>query len=136
MTPADYVMHLVLSVFLIIGVYQFYFWCQRHPLAAPREFHLAVDDWIPLVDAISVFVPPNRWFHQHFNVSEHDDRYLAFHAPRGGGGNERVEDRARDQIEYPDEDPFVRDYYKQRLAEEGVDVTMPDALWDGMSRTS
>jgi len=47
MTPADYLMHLVLSVFLIIGVYQFYFWCQRHPLAAPREFHLAVDDWIP-----------------------------------------------------------------------------------------
>src|SRR5438093_1085019 len=47
--------------------------------------------YIPWHEA-SVFVPPNRWFHQHFNVSDHDDRYLAFHAPRGGGGNERVED--------------------------------------------
>jgi len=47
MSPADYLVHLVLSVFLIVGGYQFYFWCQRHPLTAPREFPLAVDSWIP-----------------------------------------------------------------------------------------
>ena len=32
MRTADYAVDLVLSVFLIVGVYQFYFWCQRHPL--------------------------------------------------------------------------------------------------------
>src|SRR5262245_12388125 len=47
MSPADYLVHLVLSVFLIVGGYQFYFWCQRHPLTAPRELPLAVDSWIP-----------------------------------------------------------------------------------------
>ena len=47
MKPSDYVIHLTLSVFLIIGVYQFYFWCQRHQLARPRELKLPVDDWIP-----------------------------------------------------------------------------------------
>ena len=47
MNTADYVIHLTLSVFLIIGVYQFYFWCQRQQWAAPRELKLAVDDWIP-----------------------------------------------------------------------------------------
>jgi membrane-associated phospholipid phosphatase len=47
MRPSDYVIHLTLSVFLIVGVYQFYFWCQRHQLSRPRELKLAIDDWIP-----------------------------------------------------------------------------------------
>ena len=47
MSPSDYLIHLTLSVFLIVGVYQFYFWCQRNPLAQPREIRIRVDDWIP-----------------------------------------------------------------------------------------
>jgi len=43
----DYAINLVLSVFLIVGVYQFYFWCQRNHLAAPRELKLTIDEWIP-----------------------------------------------------------------------------------------
>ena len=60
--------------------------------------------FIPWHEA-SVFVPPNRWFHQHFNVSDHDDRYLAFHAPRGAPPSLRP---AADQIEYYQEDPLIR----------------------------
>lgn len=33
MHPADYIIHLTLSVFLIVGLYQFYFWRRRHALA-------------------------------------------------------------------------------------------------------
>jgi membrane-associated phospholipid phosphatase len=47
MNGADYLIDLTLSVFLIIGVYQLYFWCQRNPLGAPRELSFAVDEWIP-----------------------------------------------------------------------------------------
>jgi membrane-associated phospholipid phosphatase len=47
MTVADYVINLVLSAILIIGAYQFYFWCQRNPLAAPRQFKLRLDESIP-----------------------------------------------------------------------------------------
>lgn len=47
MKPADYMIHLALSIFLIVGVYQFYFWCQRHQFARPRRLKLPVDDWIP-----------------------------------------------------------------------------------------
>lgn len=47
MTTSDYLIHLVLSVFLIVGGYQFYFWCQRHPLTPPRQLRTRLDRWIP-----------------------------------------------------------------------------------------
>lgn len=47
MRIADYAVNLTLSVILIIGVYQFYFWCQRNHLVAPRELRLPIDEWIP-----------------------------------------------------------------------------------------
>ena len=47
MKITDYAVNLVLSMFLIVGVYQFYFWCQRNTVASPRELKLRIDDWIP-----------------------------------------------------------------------------------------
>ena len=47
MSQSDYLIHLTLSVFLVVGVYQFYFWCQRNPLGQPRELRLRIDDRIP-----------------------------------------------------------------------------------------
>ncbi len=47
MKITDYAVNLILSVFLIVGVYQFYFWCQRNSVASPRELKLRVDEWIP-----------------------------------------------------------------------------------------
>ena len=40
---------LILSVVLIIGAYQVYFWCQRRTFVAPREWTTRYDDWIPYV---------------------------------------------------------------------------------------
>jgi membrane-associated phospholipid phosphatase len=47
MGASDYLINLLLSVMLITGVYQFYFWCQRNPLVAPRELGLFIDERIP-----------------------------------------------------------------------------------------
>lgn len=47
MGPGDYLIDLLLSVMLITGVYQFYFWCQRNPLTTPRELGLFLDERIP-----------------------------------------------------------------------------------------
>jgi len=78
----------------------------------------------------SLFVPPNRWFHQHFNIGGSNARYLALHPPMQFHGHaEKVEDRAKDQIEYPDEDPFIRKRFEAELAKRGVQSLMPDEAY-------
>jgi len=47
MASVDYAIHLAMTVFLIFGIYQFYFWCQRHPVVAARCFSSTIDDGIP-----------------------------------------------------------------------------------------
>jgi membrane-associated phospholipid phosphatase len=47
MKTSDYVIHLVLSCVLIVGAYQFYFWCQRNAPFEPRELRSRIDDLIP-----------------------------------------------------------------------------------------
>ena len=78
----------------------------------------------------SMLVPPNRWFHQHFNAGGAMARYLALHPPMQFHGHaEKVEDRAKDQIEYPNEDPFIRKKFEEELAKRGVKSLMPDEAY-------
>ena len=78
----------------------------------------------------SLFVPPDRWFHQHFNVGETSARYLAFHPPvQFEGWAETIQDRLKDQIEFPDEDPFVRQKFEEELAKKGLTSMMPEEAY-------
>ena len=69
----------------------------------------------------SVFVPPDNWYHQHFNVGNTPARYLALHPPRpfAKSGNEA------NQIEYPSEEPFIREKFEAALAQRGARSLMP-----------
>jgi hypothetical protein len=70
--------------------------------------------------------PPDKWFHQHFNAGGDMARYLALHPPMQFHGHaEKVEDRAKDQIEYPNEDPFIRQKFEQELGKRGIKSEMP-----------
>jgi len=74
----------------------------------------------------SMLTPPDRWFHQHFNVGGTLARYLAMHPPMQFHGHaEKLEDRAKDQIEYPDEDPFIRQKFEEELAKHGLKSLIP-----------
>ena len=47
MSPLDIGINLVLSVVLIVGAYQFYFFTQRHWIRPPRRFVSPIDERIP-----------------------------------------------------------------------------------------
>lgn len=53
LTPLQIGVNLVLSVVLIVGAYQFYFFTQRHRWREPRVFHSPLDERIPFVPAWS-----------------------------------------------------------------------------------
>jgi len=74
----------------------------------------------------SMFVPPGHWFHQHFNVGGSPARYLAFHPlPQFSGHAESVEDRAKDQIDYAAEEPWIREKFEGELEKRGIKSEMP-----------
>jgi mannose-6-phosphate isomerase-like protein (cupin superfamily) len=79
----------------------------------------------------SIFSPPDRWFHQHFNAGSGPTRFIAMHF--GGGKRFRTGEKWRgvestktggDQIEYEDEDPEIRQQYERELAKEGLAIEM------------
>jgi gentisate 1,2-dioxygenase len=77
----------------------------------------------------SVFVPPDYWYHQHFNVADEPARYLALHPPRpfaksGIPGN---------QIEYPEEEPFIREKFEAELKQRGLGSLMPPEAYQDAS---
>jgi quercetin dioxygenase-like cupin family protein len=91
-------------------------------------------DW----DDGSMFVPPDHWFHQHFNAGGDPARYLAstwiggkyFAEGLGGGGRTHrlgtvSVHKGGNMIDYDDEDPAIRELYEQELKKSGVDIQMP-----------
>ena len=81
----------------------------------------------------SMFVPPDRWYHQHFNVSVTPARYMAFHAmSQVGGGAERVMDPRRDQIEYPNEESWIREMFAEELSKRGLKSLMPEEAYTNL----
>jgi len=78
----------------------------------------------------SMLTPPDRWFHQHFNAGASTARYLALHPPMQFHGHaEKIEDRAKDQIEYTDEEPWIRKKFAEELGQRGVMSLMPDEAY-------
>lgn len=77
----------------------------------------------------SMFVPPNRWFHQHFNVGGMPARYLAIHPPIQLHGYTEKVVTANDQIEYSAEDPSVREMFEKELGTRSLTSLMPDEVY-------
>jgi oxalate decarboxylase/phosphoglucose isomerase-like protein (cupin superfamily) len=82
----------------------------------------------------TLIVPPNMWFHQHFNSGTTPARYLALKhevvSIRNAQGVPKAWISRRiggDQIDYADEKPFVRKMFADELAKNGATPRMDQA---------
>jgi oxalate decarboxylase/phosphoglucose isomerase-like protein (cupin superfamily) len=82
----------------------------------------------------SLIVPPNMWFHQHFNTGTSPARYLAFKhetvSIRNAQGVPKAWISMRiggDQIDYADERPEIRATFAEALAKHGLESRMEAA---------
>src|SRR2546427_168613 len=73
----------------------------------------------------TLLVPPLQWYHQHFNSGKTPARFVKL----GGWNNDLypftttlVSDPGRTDIDYPDEDPKVRQIFAERLTAAGGEV--------------
>lgn len=87
-------------------------------------------DWQPG----TMVVPPNMWFHQHFNTGTEPARYLAFKhevvSVRNAQGVPKAWISQRvggDQIDYADEPETVRTQFAEALAARGMTPRMEEA---------
>ena len=106
-----------------------------------------MQDYIP-GGLISAAPGPSNWFHQHFAIGKEPFRVFNYTGPMpgnpaaSGGGNfaafaeegELVRQHADiteggNAIPYHLEDPHVREYFEQRLKEEGAVSTMPPEVY-------
>ena len=80
-----------------------------------------------------MIVPPNMWFHQHFNTGTTPARYMAFKAEgvaiRNAQGVPKAWISRRvggDQIDYADESPLIRESFSAALAKAGLAPRMDE----------
>jgi hypothetical protein len=84
-----------------------------------------------------VIVPSDGTYHQHFNSGTRRARYMALtpgtHGlrnpiPRGQGADASFKAGGY-QIEYVDEDPWIREHFEEELAKRGLITRMPDEAY-------
>ena len=83
----------------------------------------------------SCFIPPNGWYHQHFNAGDKPAKYMPFHTPRHRlfGGQRGADRWPRNQIEYPDEETWIREKFEAELAKRGVKNQMQPQCYEDPS---
>jgi oxalate decarboxylase/phosphoglucose isomerase-like protein (cupin superfamily) len=74
----------------------------------------------------TIFVPPEMWYHQHFNTGTGEGRYLAL-------GPQRAQFQGTPyshQIEYPYEDPWIRNTWEGEIGKKGMQTLMPKECYE------
>jgi hypothetical protein len=78
-------------------------------------------------------MPPDRWYHQHFNTGGDAAKYMAttwiggkYWSKAMGGGGRISFHQGGNMIDYPDEDPIVRAMFEEDLKKNGLKMRMPE----------
>ncbi len=98
---------------------------QGFSLMWPRDGDILRIDWKPG----SMLVPPEGWYHTHFNTGPEPARVLALRRGFRGLGPVWYSmisiHEGGHQLEYEDEPPEIRPMYEAELAKNGVKLNMP-----------
>jgi len=70
-----------------------------------------------------------QMYHQHFNVGSTPARYLVLQTVGRPGRSERDLEQGTNQIEYPDEDPWIRQTFEKELARRGLTSLMDEKAY-------
>jgi quercetin dioxygenase-like cupin family protein len=107
------------------------------PWAAGKGEQVIQQDYVP-GGMVSAAPGGGDWLHQHFAIGKDPFRVFNFTGGAGiGGGDEGDEivggganiQQGGTAVGYADEDPYIRKYYQQRLAEEEVKFQMPAEVY-------
>jgi len=90
------------------------------------------------VKECTISVPPDCWYHQHFNTGGDSAKYMATtwigqkywsKGIGGGGRTHRLNTvsfrEGRNMVDYPDEDAAIRSMFEEELKKIGVSSKMP-----------
>lgn len=98
---------------------------EGYSLIWPGEWDKKVEfEWKPG----SMFTPPTRWYHQHFNCTDEPARTMALHSPRIGTLNRTLAfgpQVPENIIEYVKEEPAIREKYESEIEARGLESRMP-----------
>jgi len=96
------------------------------PFKDGKQSQVRMPDW----KEGTLLVPPLQWYHQHFNSGKTPARFVKL----GGWNNDLypftttlVSDPGRTEIDYPNEDPRVRQIFAERLTATGGSSRCPRA---------
>lgn len=115
------------------------------PWADGKDELVKMQEYVP-GGMISAAPGPSNWFHQHFAFGQQPMRFFLFTGPvpgAGGARTDRSEEREGDTIQgsltditqggsaipYYMEDPYIREFFEQKLQEEGAAFAMPSEVY-------
>ncbi|WP_134704166.1 cupin domain-containing protein [Ammoniphilus sp. YIM 78166] len=109
---------------------------EGYSLMWPEDSEINRYDW----QEGSMIVPPNMWYHQHFNTGQKPARYLALKYEGTSIRNSKGVPKAwisqrvgGDQIDYADEEQAVRDMFREELGKYGLEPRMDEAYTNELS---
>lgn len=84
----------------------------------------------------SIVVPPENWYHQHFNTGHNPAKYIAisYHGKKyrfmkRWEGYDKDQEEGGSQIEFCNEDPEIRRMFEDELAKDGLKSKMNESIY-------
>ena len=97
---------------------------EGHSIMWPHDDDRAEKTVIPWHEG-TVFNPPDKWWHGHYNVGVEPARYIAIQPPQVFSERKSLPI----DIEYTDEEPWLREKFEAEMAKRGLTSLMPSEVY-------